>query len=60
MGERDVADSKNTDSTADRAVEKVRTALLPLSLSRGAEVSSGLSGRDGCARRVSVVEQTWC
>lgn len=60
MGERDVADSENTDSTADGGVGKVRTALLPLSLSRGAEVSSGLLERDGCARRVCVVEQTWC
>lgn len=46
-----MADSENTDSTADGGVRKVRTALLSLSLSKGgAEVSSGLLGRNGCAR----------
>lgn len=41
MGERDVADSENTDSTADGGVGNVRIALLPLPLSRGEQWAVG-------------------
>lgn len=53
---RDVADSENTDSTADGGVGKVRTALLSLALSRSEQWAVG----EGWLCQESVMEQTWC